>query len=303
MSIDTKLVEALDALQPTAATILKNRPMPFEDGSYPGFQPLLDEPMRQVLRVYEGSNHFLRDQRSNKSWTPRQSRAVANILRSALRGESTSRDVECYKCGEKFPDFPTLMSHKKHSCSGRKGDLAAPQGQPQSFQPPQTTVPVLPDYQPKHNIDLTAFPPGRFAVLDDKGNDRFIIITELKRRTRLAGRFVWTKFRYANEYLDKGDRTVREQIGDTKKLIGKQTKAMDVYHGEEEDLILAISQNPSLAMMEYGRKLHKCAYCGRSLTDFESRLRGIGPDCWEQKHVPYLSRSTFTSAAKGGATS
>lgn len=285
MSADTKLAEALNVLQPTAQVILSSRPMDFEDGSYHGFQELLDAAMREVLNVYEGSNSFLRDVRRKAPWSARQSRAVANVLRRELRSEqktsgSTGTSAyECWGCGMSFGDYSDLKMHKI-VCT------ASPSA-PARAVAPQTTVPVLPDYVPVHNVDLRLFPAARYAVEDKTGTLRFIIITELKRRVRLSGRFVWTKFRYANEYLDKGDRTVREQSGDTKKLIGKQRINQPVYFGEEEDLIKLISDDPTEAMIRYGKEKGACAYCGRSLTDAESRLRGIGPDCWEAKHVPY----------------
>jgi len=62
-----------------------------------------------------------------------------------------------------------------------------------------------------------------------------------------------------------------------------------VYFGEEEDLIKLISENPTEAMLRYGKEKGRCAYCGRSLTDPLSRHRGIGPDCWEDKHVHFLN--------------
>jgi hypothetical protein len=302
MSADTKLAEALKVLQPAANTILSSRPMDFDDATYQGFQELLDAPMREVLNVYEGRNSFLLDIRRKRDlktgqfakWTPRQSRAVANILRRELRNEgnkATTKNWECWSCKMQFHTWDDLKTHKI-VCQGNGSSLMNPA--------PQTTTPVLPDYVPVHNIDLRLFPAARFAVEDKEGKLRFIIITELKRRTRLAGRFVWTKFRYANEYLEKGDRTVREQAGDTKKLIGKQRVGQPVYFGEEEDLIKLISEDPTEAMIRYGKEKGSCAYCGRSLTDPESRLRGIGPDCWEDKHVPYVLREVRKHAAAQG---
>lgn len=288
---DTMLVEALKALQPAAEAIIKNRSVPFVDADYPPFQNLLDVPMREVLHQYAGTNSFLRDVRRKQPWTPRQSRAVAEILRRELRGETSRRTssqdrvYKCFKCGEELVGKTALYDHKRNACPGyAQGSIGDPNAAPSDA----PIVNVLPDYVPVHNIDLRLFPAGRFAVEDATGTLRFFIVTELKRRTRLAGRFVWTKFRYANEYLEAGDRTVREQVGDTKKFIGKQRIAQPVYFGEEEDLILKISQNPVEAMQRYGKELHKCSYCGRSLTDDLSRERGIGPDCWEDKHVPYI---------------
>jgi hypothetical protein len=301
MSVDTKLAEALNVLQPTAQVILSSRPMDFEDANYVGFQPLLDQPMREVLHAYEGTNPFLRSLRSKPIWTARQSRAVANVLRRSLRGEGQSapaaakQPVKCFGCQMEFPTWDDLKTHKI-VCLGRNAPASYP---PPSGPPvtPDKRVNVLPDYVPEHNVDLRLFPAARYAVEDSSGRLRFIIITEIKRRSRLTGRFIWTKYHYANEYLDKGDRTVREQAGDTKKLIGKQRTNEPVYFGEEENIIKMISENPTEAMIRYGKEKGACAYCGRSLTDEESRKRGIGPDCWEAKHIPYQMRRADAAIA------
>lgn len=301
MSVDTKLAEALKVLQPAAHSILSTRVVDFEDDHYTGFQQILDAPMREVLAVYGGKNTFLYSVRTKNSWSPRQSRAVANIMRRGLRDEQQEArhgykdpTYKCFTCGEDIVGKDALYEHKRvvHG-SG-------------AYPPPSPTevVNVLPDYVPEFNIDLRLFPPARFAVEDKTGTLRFFIVTELKRRTRLAGRYVWTKFRYANEYLEKGDRTVREQAGDTKKMIGKQRIQQPVYFGEEESLIKAISENPTEAMVRYGKEMHRCAYCGRSLTDLLSRQRGIGPDCWEDKHTPYILRQVDARIrAQAAATS
>lgn len=50
--------------------------------------------------------------------------------------------------------------------------------------------------------------------------------------------------------------------------------------GERAREVLAlIAAAPQEAMERYGRELGKCGHCGRTLTDEESRARGIGPVC------------------------
>jgi hypothetical protein len=44
-------------------------------------------------------------------------------------------------------------------------------------------------------------------------------------------------------------------------------------------MIQAIGKDPVQAMNAYGEKLGICGRCGRTLTDRDSRLRGIGPIC------------------------
>jgi hypothetical protein len=301
MSIDTKLAEAMKILQPTAEAILKHRATDFTDAEIIPFQPLLEFPLREVLAVYEGTNSFLMDLRRKQNWTNRQCRAVANIFRRELRGENgpkvvtrEERAYTCYYCNEVLKGLTALYDHQaavhqkgKHYKREEVGSNG-PVETTHFGAPTGPMVPALPDYKPELNIDLRTFLPARFAVEDNTGVLRFIIVTELKRRSRIWGKYVWTKYAYANEYLEKGDRVVREQTGDTKKLIGKQRINQPVYFGEEERLIEKIAADPSAAMVRYGKEKGACAYCGRSLTDALSRSRGIGPDCWESKHVPQI---------------
>ncbi len=44
-------------------------------------------------------------------------------------------------------------------------------------------------------------------------------------------------------------------------------------------ILCEIAKDPIGAMMRYGREIGSCAICGRTLTDQESRDRGIGPIC------------------------
>ena len=40
-----------------------------------------------------------------------------------------------------------------------------------------------------------------------------------------------------------------------------------------------IARDPMKAMLDYGKLIGKCGHCGRTLTNEESRARGIGPIC------------------------
>jgi len=44
-------------------------------------------------------------------------------------------------------------------------------------------------------------------------------------------------------------------------------------------LLDVIARDPHAAMAKYGQALGECGYCGRTLTDAESRMIGIGPVC------------------------
>lgn len=49
---------------------------------------------------------------------------------------------------------------------------------------------------------------------------------------------------------------------------------------EHRDSILkVIEADPQKAMLEYGLRIGRCGHCNRTLTDAESRARGIGPIC------------------------
>lgn len=45
------------------------------------------------------------------------------------------------------------------------------------------------------------------------------------------------------------------------------------------EVLDAIAADPEAAQRLYGQKVEKCARCGRTLTDTDSRARGIGPEC------------------------
>ena len=269
---DTMLVEALKALQPTPKMILEHRPMDFNDETYEPFQFLLDEPMRQVVNVYMGRNTFLHDMKRKNPWTVRQSRAVANILLRQLRLAANKVTA------------PTAASPLKVNAPKQ-----APAGQSLGH-----AKPVLPTFQPIHNINLREIPEGRYAIPGSQpGEWNFYIITKLKRNGTLRGRFRWGAQR-GRTYVHKGDLTVRKQVGDTKELIGMQSTKQDFYHGDYEVDLLEAHRNPGKAMQEYGRIMKRCAYCSRSLTDEVSRMRGIGPDCYENKHLPFLNQRAYS---------
>lgn len=48
-------------------------------------------------------------------------------------------------------------------------------------------------------------------------------------------------------------------------------------------VLMAIAADPQAAAIRFGKELGKCSICGRTLTDEESRNRGIGPVCAEKR--------------------
>jgi Family of unknown function (DUF6011) len=161
------------------------------------------------------------------------------------------------------------------------------------------------------NLDLQHGEASRFAA-GEQHDARFYFIRLLNRQMTIKGKFVWTKYghRFNSHYAEAGDHVVRKLAGDTKEWVGTQApkgvrnpayswKSVgeppmhfeNVYVGEHEDDILEILNDPHKARRNYGLWRQECGYCGRNLTDAESRLRGWGPDCHENKYLPSLGRT------------
>jgi hypothetical protein len=149
----------------------------------------------------------------------------------------------------------------------------------------------------------------------------------LDKGTKIKGKFVWTKFAHKFNWHTAypGDFIVRKMAGDTKEWVGCQmekgvsnpayvrkynyqtgkyeTNGQEPFHlehryvGDHEADIAEILADPMKARINYGKWRQECGYCGRNLTDAESRLRGIGPDCWEHKYLP--SQTLMMTAPKG----
>jgi hypothetical protein len=49
---------------------------------------------------------------------------------------------------------------------------------------------------------------------------------------------------------------------------------------EKARILAAIAADPMGALARFGREIGSCGHCGRTLTDEESRARGIGPVCF-----------------------
>ncbi len=50
-------------------------------------------------------------------------------------------------------------------------------------------------------------------------------------------------------------------------------------YSHRQAILEAIAKDPVTSMNEYGIKLGVCGRCGRTLTNIDSRLRGLGPIC------------------------
>lgn len=261
--------------------------------------------------------------------TDKQARAVSNVLRCALRDgdpgtyqapapsssasttspayapyDKNSKSYVCFACKVQLIGIDALYEHRMQ-VHGIKPP-ASYKGPVVSTPAPSVPAPVptvLAKFTPKLNLDLSVLPSdGRYALEPTPSNGLtspwFVLIKQVKRPYSRRGRFIWgVNRRGYGEYIEKGRWEVRVQVGDTKDLIGEQKQTGSVYHGEQEELLQEVLNNPAEAMMRYGVLLGRCSYCGRSLTDDLSRLRGIGPDCWEAKHMPFVMARAKTIMA------
>jgi hypothetical protein len=96
-------------------------------------------------------------------------------------------------------------------------------------------------------------PAGRYAVETNAGHLAFYKVD-----TPTEGR--WAGYTF-----------VTQQTGDTETPI----KARNMREG----ILAQIAVDVQGAMERYGREIGSCGHCGRTLTNEESRERGIGPVC------------------------
>lgn len=202
--------------------------------------------------------------------------------------ESTDLKVwECYTCHKYVVgSYEDLTAHKANTHSNA---AVASYGTDSKNQREVRNAFVR--TEPTLQLDIrAAFPEqARFAVPQSDGSTNFYIKTTVKRRTKLTGRFRWSK--YPSSYwgwLNPGDISLRKQSGDTKEFVGMQATDDPYYFGEREADIQAAMADPVEAMTLYGKLIGRCCYCGKTLTDHESKALGIGPDCFVNKYVPYL---------------
>jgi len=154
----------------------------------------------------------------------------------------------------------------------------------------QPQAPPPPMFVPKYGLDLRMIPDGRYAVYEPgKTEATFIIKRTVKRPYTRHGRYLWGQATRRAEYIEQGRMELRIQRGDTKELVGEQNKLANVYHGEHEEAVKLIVDDPVKAISLYGLLMKACGYCGRSLTDPLSQTRGVGPDCWEAKHIHLMN--------------
>jgi hypothetical protein len=102
-------------------------------------------------------------------------------------------------------------------------------------------------------------PEGRryYAIDNDQGAVTFLRITHTK---------------YGVTYVD-------QVIGGRDPESRGRVMSDGRYIGTFESLYRKVVADPEAAMVRYGHEIGRCGYCGRELTDEESRRLGIGPVC------------------------
>lgn len=102
------------------------------------------------------------------------------------------------------------------------------------------------------------------------GHDKFRVAVVLAGETKL--RFFRIDAPQRGKWV--GAVFVKEQAGD------------ELYPvkpvGREEAVLTAVLNEGKAALVRYGLELGACGICGRTLTDEDSRMRGIGPVCWDK---------------------
>lgn len=110
-------------------------------------------------------------------------------------------------------------------------------------------------------------PVGRryYAVTNDAGATTFLRISRTER-----------DFTYVDQMVGGG----YEEQGNGRSEPRGRVLPSGQYVGTFESLYRKVIADPAAAMARYGLEMGRCGYCGRDLTDEESRTRGIGPVCY-----------------------
>lgn len=109
-------------------------------------------------------------------------------------------------------------------------------------------------------LDLSEVPAGRYAAPGEDDVLRFVRIDKPE-----DGK--WQGYVFA-----------KVQASDEFHRLGMQRPGQG-YTGKLQDVLRRIVDDPKGAMTRYGQEIGHCGRCGRTLTDADSRERGIGPDC------------------------
>lgn len=119
-------------------------------------------------------------------------------------------------------------------------------------------------------VDLSHVPSGSYAYQPPDGQAQFYKIDNL-RLTPNPNNPKWDGWIF-----------VKAQLSDELTKAGSQRPNANTYTGDRWRAMQAIAANPEAACSLYGHTLGRCGICGRTLTNEESRGKGIGPICAER---------------------
>lgn len=250
------------------------------------------------LKQYTGNSNFIasvKNQLHRKgSITQPQARAVLNVMRQEFGTNTTetssqsgdqsdqSDKLDCLVCHEKFTTWEELNAHK----SQQHGSL--PRAEPVS----ETSDPakrVIEKTDATLGLDLSNLPDGRYAAPDPSGkNDYvFLMVKRVRRTHNRDRRYIYGKIVTGNEVVVAGTIEVKIWSSDSKELIGEQ-KPGEVYRGKYEYELQLIMMMPEPWAVLFGKLLHHCCICGKTLTDDDSRAIGKGLEC--EKKTAYFKQ-------------
>ncbi len=134
----------------------------------------------------------------------------------------------------------------------------------------------------------------RFAVTTGS-TVRFFRTWTCRSELTITAEYVFSKFVKGSQVVPAGTLCLREQVGDTKKLLGFQfPQEFDTYFGSDHGVVEKIIEEPLASMRLYAQEMQRCMWCGKSLTDENSRKFCVGPECWDTKHIPLVDRLIAT---------
>lgn len=105
------------------------------------------------------------------------------------------------------------------------------------------------------SLGAKVVPAGRYAVTGEDGATKFYRVDQ-PTEGRWAG-YTFVKVQAGDELHNVRNRQAREAV-----------------------LVKIAKDGIEAAMLRYGKELGQCGHCGRTLTNEESRARGIGPICY-----------------------
>ena len=301
-----------DHLPVHVKAVLRGAPQ-ITDDNYKHFDPIMGLALEEsfgLMSPYTPNmsilQDFIKSNLSKGGLTMRQRRAAANIARIILvdgcpdAGEPVLVDSlydplndhlrdrhACSRCGLVFSSSVAVGRHIVVVHESVRF-AAAPATLPVSSAAIAADPLFAPAEEMIHKVNLGNVPDGRFALVLASGETKFYIKRTVKRPYTRHARFRWSKYNTRWEKVPTGTQEVRELVGDTKELIGEQAIGTGLYVGEQEDQIAEIAADPVEALVRYGKLIGACGYCGRTLTDEQSRADGVGPECFETKHLPAI---------------